>query len=70
MAISGNQQLEIQDLKDRWGFNAHQLIKDNGLQAEAATYMMVRGNLKSAAANIGMIGQAMVNKVSGGGKYT
>lgn len=63
-AMSGNQQ--PQDLKDRWGFNAHQLIKDKGLQVEAATYMLVGGTLKSAAANIALTGQAVVNKVSAG----
>lgn len=63
-AISGNQQPEVQDLKDRWGFNAYQLIKDKGLQVEAATYMRVGGTLKSAAANIGLTGQALANKVS------
>lgn len=63
-AMSGNQQPEVQDLKDRWGFNAYQLIKDKGLQVEAATYMRVGGTLKSAAANIALTGQAVINKVS------
>lgn len=70
MAMSGNQQPDVQDLKDRWGFNAYQLIKDHGLNIEAATYMRVGGSLKSAATNIGLTGQAMVNKVSGDGKQT
>lgn len=65
MAMSGNQAQDVQDLKDRWGFNAHELIKDTGLQIEAATYMMVGGNLKSAATNIGLTGQAVFNKITG-----
>ncbi|KAG6362576.1 hypothetical protein INS49_007668 [Diaporthe citri] len=64
MAMSGKQHPDVQDLKDRWGFNAHQLIKDKGLQVEAATYMRVGGTLKSAAANIALTGQAVVNKVT------
>ena len=63
-AISGNEQPEVQDLKDRWGFNAYQLIKDKGLQVEAATFMRVGGTLKSAATNIRLTGQALMNKVS------
>ncbi|KAK7696977.1 hypothetical protein SLS64_014033 [Diaporthe eres] len=63
-AMSGNQRPDFQDLKDRWGFNAYQLIKDKGLHVEAATYMRVGGTLKSAAANIALTGQAVVNKVS------
>lgn len=63
-AMSGNQQAEVQDLKDRWGFNAYQLIKDKGLHVEAATYMRVGGTLKSAATNISLTAQAVVNKVS------
>lgn len=64
MAMSGNQTQDVQDLKDRWGFNAHELIKDAGLRVEAATYMMVGGNLKSAATNIGLTGQAVINKAT------
>ncbi|KAL2272731.1 hypothetical protein FJTKL_06039 [Diaporthe vaccinii] len=63
-AMSGNQQPDVQDLKDRWGFNAYQLIKDKGLRVEAASYMRVGGTLKSAAANIALTGQAVVNKVA------
>ncbi|KAI3392602.1 hypothetical protein diail_5476 [Diaporthe ilicicola] len=64
-ALSGKQQPEVQDLKDRWGFNAHQLIKNKGLQVEAVTFMRVGGTLKSAAANIGLTAQAIANKVIG-----
>lgn len=70
MAMSGNQKPDVQDLKDRWGFNAYQLIKDHSLNIEAVTYMRVGGTLKSAATNVGLTGQAMVNKVSGDGKQT
>lgn len=68
-AMSGNQQAEVQDLKDRWGFNAHQLIKDKGLQVEAATYMRVGGTLKSAVTNIGLTAQAVVDKVSASARH-
>lgn len=61
-AISGKQG-EVQDLKDRWGFNAQKLIEKKGLRVEAANFMRVQGTLKSAAANAGMMGEAAVNKV-------
>ncbi|KAJ0120709.1 carboxypeptidase y inhibitor [Diaporthe amygdali] len=64
-ALSGKQQPEVQDLKDRWGFNAYQLIKNKDLQVEAATFMKVGGTLKSTAANIGLTGEAVVNKIIG-----
>lgn len=63
-AIAGKQG-EVQDLKDRWGFNAQKLIEKKGLKVEAANFMRVQGTLKSAAANAGMMGQAAVNKVRG-----
>lgn len=62
-AVSGKQG-EVQDLKDRWGFNAQKLIESKGLKVEAANFMRVQGTLKSAATNAGMMGQAAVNKVS------
>lgn len=62
-AVAGRQG-EVQDLKDRWGFNAQKLIEKKGLKVEAVTFMRVAGNLKSAAANMTMMGQAMVDKVS------
>ncbi len=61
-AISGKQG-EVQDLKDRWGFNAQKLIEKKGLKVEAANFMRVQGTLKSAATNAGLMGQAAVNKV-------
>ncbi|KAH9876574.1 hypothetical protein J1614_003705 [Plenodomus biglobosus] len=63
-AVAGKQG-EVQDLKDRWGFNAQKLIEKKGLKVEAVTFMRVEGNLKSGAANMGMMGQAMVNKIAG-----
>jgi hypothetical protein len=60
MAMSGNQRVNprkrIQELRDRWGFNTHRLIKEHGLRVEAVTYMLVVGKPKSAAANVGMMG--------------
>lgn len=67
-AMSGKQQAEVQDLKDRWGFNAYQFIKNKDLHVEAAIYMRVGGTLKSAATNMGLTGQAVVNKVSDAAK--
>ena len=62
-AVSGNQG-EAQDLKDRWGFDAHRLIEMKGLEVLGATVMRVGGNLMSAGKNVGMMGEAVVNKVS------
>ena len=62
-AISGNQGA-VQDLKDRWGFNAQKVIEKKGLKVEAVNFMRVGGTLKSAAANMVMMGQAVTNKVS------
>lgn len=62
-AISGRQG-EVQDLKDRWGFNAQKLIENKGLKVEATNFMRVHGTLGSAATNAGLMGQAVVNKVS------
>lgn len=61
-AIVGKQS-EVQDLKDRWGFNAQKLIEKKGLKVEAANFMRVQGTMKSAAANAGMMGEAAMNKV-------
>lgn len=61
-AVHGKQ--EAQDLKDRWGFDAQKLVEGKGLRVEAASFMRVGGNLKSAGANAGMMAQAVVDKVS------
>ncbi|CAO2654754.1 Nn.00g114870.m01.CDS01 [Neocucurbitaria sp. VM-36] len=62
-AMAGNQGT-VQDLKDRWGFNALKLVEKKGLKVEAVNFMRVSGTLKSAAANMAMMGQALANKVS------
>lgn len=62
-AVSGKQG-EVQDLKDRWGFNAQKLIEKKGLKVEALNFMRVHGTLNSAAANAGYMGQAVFNKVN------
>ncbi|CAI6282642.1 unnamed protein product [Periconia digitata] len=62
-AVAGKQG-EVQDLKDRWGFNALELIEKKGLKIEGVSYMRVGGSLKSAGANAAMMGQAVVDKVS------
>ncbi|XPS79502.1 hypothetical protein M3J07_011502 [Ascochyta lentis] len=63
-AVSGKQG-EVQDLKDRWGFNAQELIEKKGLKVEAVNFMRVHGTLGSAATNAGLMAQAAVNKVLG-----
>lgn len=63
-SFEGAQMEDVQDLKDRWGFNAQKFLEMKGLKVEAATFMLVGGTLKSAAANMVMSGQAIVNKVS------
>jgi hypothetical protein len=54
-----------QDIIDRMKFNTQEFIDKNGLEVVGATYMMIEGNLKSAAANAGLTAQAMANKVVG-----
>jgi hypothetical protein len=61
VAFEGPQ--DHQDLKDRWGFNAQKFLDQNKLKAEAVTYMLVGGTLKSAVDNIAMTAQAVANKV-------
>jgi hypothetical protein len=60
-AVAGNQ--ELQDLKDRWGFNAQKFIESKSLKVEAVTFMLVGGTLKSAVETTGMMMQGAVNKV-------
>lgn len=60
-AVSGKQ--EIQDLKDRWGFNAQKLLEMKGCEVVAVTFVRVQGTLKSAAANAAMMGQTAMNTV-------
>lgn len=62
-AAMAGKQGTVQDLKDRWGFNAQALIEKKELEIVAANFMHVGGTLKSAAANMAMTGQAVVDKV-------
>jgi len=62
-ALEGPQNL--QDLKDRWGFNAQKFMDGKGLKVETATFMKVGGTLKSTIDNMGMTAQAGVNKILG-----
>ncbi|KAJ4289621.1 hypothetical protein N0V90_010950 [Kalmusia sp. IMI 367209] len=64
-AFKGAQREDVQDLKDRWGFNAQKFFEMKSLKIEAATFMLVGGTLKSAAANLMMSGQAIVDKALG-----
>ncbi|RAO72517.1 uncharacterized protein BHQ10_008529 [Talaromyces amestolkiae] len=52
-----------QDLFDRWKFNTAQFLEENNLEVVAATYMLVEGNLKSGAANLGLMANAIGNKI-------
>lgn len=63
-AFEGKQHEDVQDLKDRWGFNAQKFLENKDLKVEAVTFMRVAGTLKSAAANMGMTAQAVTNKVN------
>ncbi|KAJ9604432.1 hypothetical protein H2200_011268 [Cladophialophora chaetospira] len=58
----GGQQ-ELQDLKDRWGFNAQRFMDMKGLEPVAVAYMLVGGTLKSAVDNLGMTVTAAAHKV-------
>ncbi|KAF3385842.1 hypothetical protein DPV78_012642 [Talaromyces pinophilus] len=51
-----------QDLFDRWKFNTAQFLQDNHLEVVAATYMLVEGTLKSGAANLGLVANAVGHK--------
>ncbi|KAH7355539.1 phosphatidylethanolamine-binding protein [Pyrenochaeta sp. MPI-SDFR-AT-0127] len=63
-AMTGKQGM-VQDLKDRWGFNAQALIEKKRLEVVAANFMLVGGTLKSAAANLSMMSQAVADKIIG-----
>jgi len=62
-AFEGSQ--NVQDLKDRWGFNAQKFLDEKNLKVEAVTFMLVGGTLKSAVDNVSMTAQAMAHKVVG-----
>lgn len=51
-----------QDLFDRWKFNTAQFLEANNLEVVAATYMLVEGTLKSGAANLGLLANAVGHK--------
>ncbi|KAI4649841.1 uncharacterized protein J4E79_009687 [Alternaria viburni] len=63
-AVQGKQG-EMQDLKDRWGFNAWKLCEEKGLEVLAVNFMRVGGTLESSVANAGMMAQAVGDKVVG-----
>jgi len=63
-AVQGKQG-EMQDLKDRWGFNAWKLCEEKGLEVLAVNFMSVGGTLESSVANAGMMAQAVGDKVVG-----
>jgi hypothetical protein len=60
-AAAGKQ--EVQDIKDRWGFNAQKLVEMKGLKVEAVNFMRVGGTMKSAVETTGMMATGMANKV-------
>jgi hypothetical protein len=57
-AAAGKQ--EVQDIKDRWGFNAQKLVE---MKVEAVNFMRVGGTMKSAVETTGMMATGMANKV-------
>ncbi|KAL1795494.1 hypothetical protein ACET3X_005718 [Alternaria dauci] len=65
VAAAQGKQGEMQDLKDRWGFNAQRLVEEKGLEVLGVNFMRVGGTVESGLANAGMMGQAVVDKVLG-----
>ncbi|KAH6868768.1 phosphatidylethanolamine-binding protein [Alternaria rosae] len=63
-AVQGKQG-EMQDLKDRWGFNARRLCEEKGLEVLGCSFMRVGGTIESSVANAGMMAQAVGDKVLG-----
>jgi hypothetical protein len=59
-AAAGKQ--EVQDIKDRWGFNVQKLVEMKGLKIEAVNFMRVGGTLKSAVETTGMMATGLANK--------
>lgn len=54
-----------QDIIDRMGFNTERFLMKNNLDAIAATFMFVEGNLKSGMDNAALTATAMANKAMG-----
>jgi hypothetical protein len=63
VAAAQGKQGEMQDLKDRWGFNAQRLCEEKGLEVLAVNFMRIGGTMESSLANAAMMGQAVVDKV-------
>jgi hypothetical protein len=63
-AVTGKQE-EVQDLKDRWGFDTSAFVEKFGLEVLGVNFMRVAGTAKSAVANAGMMGEAVGNMVVG-----
>ena len=61
-AVQGKQ-TDVQDLKDRWGFNAQRLIEEKGLEVLGVNFMRVAGTVESAVVNAGLMGQAVGDKI-------
>ncbi|KAF1835208.1 PEBP-like protein [Decorospora gaudefroyi] len=64
MAVSGTQGA-AQDLKDRWGFDAGRLCEEKGLRVLGVNFMRVEGTRESLQANLGLMGEAAVDKAVG-----
>ena len=54
-----------QDLKDRMGFNAAELISKKEWEVVACTYMLVSGNIQSVATNVVLGATALAHKAQG-----
>jgi hypothetical protein len=63
VAAAKGKEGEMQDLKDRWGFNVMQLCEEKGLEVLACNFMRVGGTVESSMVNAGLMAQAVVNKV-------
>jgi hypothetical protein len=63
-AVTGKQD-QVQDLKDRWGFDTQAFLENFGLDVLGVNFMRVAGTARSAVANAGMMGEAAANLVVG-----
>jgi hypothetical protein len=65
VAAAKGKEGEMQDLKDRWGFNVVQLCEEKGLEVLACNFMRVGGTVESSMVNAGLMAQAVVKIGSG-----
>jgi hypothetical protein len=69
VAAAKGKEGEMQDLKDRWGFNVMQLCEEKGLEVLACNFMRVGGTVESSMVNAGLMAQAVVDKVCSSAEF-